>query len=217
MTSASYLEQLVSRYPCLKEQQDTIEEAFQVLKDCFQRGSKLLICGNGGSASDSDHIVGELMKDFCKERTIPQEMSDNLMKADPIIGEQLARSTEGALPAINLTQHIALGTAFGNDTNAVMQYSQQVYGYGRKDDVLLCISTSGNSKNVVYAAVMAKAIGMKVIALDGRKEGKIDHFADVAIKVPQEETYKIQELHLPVYHCLCLMLEEAFWPTARMR
>ena len=209
----NYLDDIIENHPCLKVCKDNIEASFKILSDCFMNGNKLLIAGNGGSCADSEHIVGELMKGFKLPRKCPAEFSEKLKSVDASRGEELAEKLQGALPAIALTGHQGLNTAFTNDVNngGLLTYAQQVYGYGRKGDVLLGISTSGNSKNVMYATVVAKALGMKVIGLTGANGGELAGIVDVAIKVPETETYKIQELHLPVYHCLCLMLEEKFF------
>ena len=185
--------------------------AYELLETAYQNGRKLLVCGNGGSASDSEHIVGELMKEFKLKRKVYGNQAAALKEIDPELGQVLADNLQGALPAISLTGHSALQTAYMNDAVPELVFAQQVNGYGKPDDVFLGISTSGNSKNVLYAAVNAKAKGLKVIGLTGAKENKLMKFADVCIRVPETETYKIQELHLPVYHCLCLMLEERFF------
>lgn len=202
---------LTSRYPALEACKADILVAFEVLRDSYAHGGKLLVCGNGGSAADAEHIVGELMKGFKSSRKLDEVSRKKLEDIDSAIGSMLADNLQGALPAIALDGHSALSTAYMNDCEPLMCFAQQVNGYGRESDVLLSISTSGNSKNVVYAAVTAKAKGMKVIGLTGQKESKLSAMADVCIRVPETETYKIQELHLPVYHSLCLMLEEEFF------
>lgn len=205
------LNDLIRRYPVLSSIQEDIEKAYKVLVECYENGGKLLIVGNGGSAADSEHIVGELMKGFVKHRPVDDAMRKALSEVDPARGAALAEKLQGGLPAIALTAHTALSTAFANDMDPVMCYAQQVYGYGKPGDVFLGISTSGNAENVMYAAVTAKAKGMKVVALTGKDGGKLAKVSDVAMIMPEQETYKIQELHLPVYHVLCLMLEEHFY------
>ena len=205
------IEILTSRYPALEACKADILVAFEVLRDSYAHGGKLLVCGNGGSAADAEHIVGELMKGFKSSRKLDEVSRKKLEDIDSAIGSMLADNLQGALPAIALDGHSALSTAYMNDCEPLLCFAQQVNGYGRESDVLLSISTSGNSKNVVYAAVTAKAKGMKVIGLTGQKESKLSAMADVCIRVPETETYKIQELHLPVYHSLCLMLEEEFF------
>ena len=205
------IQELVKRYPVLDAVKDQIEEAYKILETCYENGGKLLIAGNGGSAADSDHIVGELMKGFVKRRPVSAELAEALKQADPERGAELAKKLQGGLPAIALTNHAALSSAFANDVDGMLSYAQQVNGYGKAGDVFLGISTSGNSKNVLYAAVTAKAKGLKVIGLLGRDGGRIRGYCDTAIVVPEQETFKIQELHLPVYHALCLMLEEYFF------
>ena len=186
-------------------------EAYEILKECFETGHKLLLAGNGGSAADSEHIVGELMKGFVKRRQVPEDMAGKMERIDEKAGKELALKLQGGLPAIALSGHPALSTAFLNDVEGEMIYAQQVYGYGQEGDVLLGISTSGNAANIHYAAVTAKAKGMKVIGLTGRDGGKMAGYSDAAVIVPEQETFKIQELHLPIYHALCLMLEEHFF------
>ncbi len=202
---------LIERYPKLTVCKEDIKKAYELLEAAYSNGRKLLVCGNGGSASDSEHIVGELMKEFKLKRKVYSDQAAALKEIDPELGQVLADNLQGALPAICLTGHSSLTTAFMNDANADLVFAQQVNGYGKAEDVFLGISTSGNSKNVLYAAVNAKAKGLKVIGLTGAKESKLMKYADVCIRVPETETYKIQEYHLPVYHCLCLMLEEKFF------
>lgn len=204
------LDTLIERNPELAPLKDTVADAFAMLAGCYHDSGKLLICGNGGSCADSEHIVGELMKCFKLKRPIPKEISDNLA-AYGEEGEALRSHLEGALPAISLCGHPALTTAFMNDTEPSMTFAQQTLGYGRPGDVLIAISTSGNSKNCVYAALTAKSIGMKVLALTGEKDSRLSALADLCIKVPSKETYQIQEYHLPIYHCLCAMLEAEFF------
>lgn len=206
-----YLAELVERYPVLEPVKEEIYAVYEIMRDCFASGHKLLVAGNGGSAADAEHIVGELMKGFVKQRQIPEEMAEKLWHIDLETGEELANKLQGALPAIALTGHNALSTAFLNDVDGRLTYAQQVYGYGVAGDVFLGITTSGNAANVHYASITAKAKGMKVVGLTGKDGGVLRTDADVAIIVPEKETYKIQELHLPIYHTLCLMLEEYFF------
>ena len=206
-----YVDSLIERYPLLAECKNDIITSYDYLEKSYANNHKLLVCGNGGSASDSEHIVGELMKEFKLKRKVYAEQADALMAIDSELGKTLAQHLQGALPAITLTAHSSLTTAFMNDSEPVLVFAQQVNGYGKKGDVFLGISTSGNSMNVLYAAVTAKSKGIAVIGLTGYKESKLSKFADVCIQVPETETYKIQELHLPVYHCLCMMLEEHFF------
>lgn len=206
-----HLDRLIDRYPKLIVCREDIGCAYKLLEEAYSSGRKLLVSGNGGSASDSEHIVGELMKEFKLKRKVFGEQATALKEIDSELGQTLADNLQGALPAISLTGHSALQTAFMNDAEPELVFAQQVNGYGKPGDVYLGISTSGNSKNVLYAAVTAKSRGLKVIGLTGNKESKLMKYADVCIRVPETETYKIQELHLPVYHCLCLMLEERFF------
>lgn len=206
-----HVDQLINRYPKLKVCREDIIKVYEILEKAYSSGRKLLVSGNGGSASDSEHIVGELMKEFKLKRRVFGEQATALKEIDPELGQTLADNLQGALPAISLTGHSSMTTAFMNDSMPELVFAQQVNGYGKSGDVYLGISTSGNSKNVLYAAVNAKAKGLHVIGLTGSRENRLMKYADVCIRVPETETYKIQELHLPVYHCLCLMLEERFF------
>lgn len=206
-----HINHLIYRYPKLIECRKDLIAAYELLEFAYSNGRKLLVCGNGGSASDSEHIVGELMKEFKLKRKVYRDHAAALKEIDPELGQVLAENLQAALPAISLTGHSSLQTAFMNDAVPELVFAQQVNGYGKPGDVFLGISTSGNSKNVLYAAVNAKAKGLKVIGLTGAKENKLMKYADVCIRVPETETYKIQEYHLPVYHCLCLMLENKFF------
>jgi D-sedoheptulose 7-phosphate isomerase len=208
----NHLQQLIDRYPSLSGIGDHIKNAGELLIKSFSSGGKLLLAGNGGSAADCEHIAGELMKSFAKRRSPPSGYVAELEKVDPECGAWLGPRLQGALPAIALTAHTGLSSACINDIGGDIVFAQQVYGYGKTGDVFLGISTSGNAKNVVYAAVTARAKGLKTIALTGGSGGSLVKYADAAIIVPEKETYKIQELHLPIYHALCLMLEEHFFP-----
>lgn len=205
------VDNLISRYPILEELREDIINGYIVLEECYKRGGKVLIAGNGGSAADAEHIVGELMKGFVKKREVSQEFREQLKAIDMENGDMLADKLQGGLPAIALSGHVALSTAFLNDVDGLLCFAQQVNGYGTREDVLIGLSTSGNSKNVLYACTVAKAKGMKVIGLTGKDGGKLKEISDVAIVAPSEETYIIQELHLPIYHAICLMLEEKFF------
>ena len=206
-----HIDFLCERYPALKVVESDIATAYRILEDSYKNGGKLLVAGNGGSAADAEHIVGELMKGFKLPRKSEAEFAERLVAENRELGRVLAESLQGALPAIALDGHPALSTAYMNDCEPLLCFAQQVNGYGKARDVFLGISTSGNSKNVLYAATTAHAKGMKVIGLTGARNSKLEQMSDVCIKVPQTETYMIQELHLPVYHCLCLMLEERFF------
>ena len=211
MNLLKHVDILVNRYPELSCEKENILEAYNILEKSYSSGGKLLIAGNGGSAADSEHIVGELMKGFENPRKLSEEYKIRLKEIDDVMGTVLSNNLQGGLPAIALDGHLALSTAYMNDCEPLLCFAQQVNGFGRKSDVFLGISTSGNSKNILYAATVAKAKGMKVIGLTGEKDSKLSEMSDVCIQVPETETYKIQELHLPVYHCLCLMLEDKFF------
>lgn len=206
-----HLDLLIRRYPELKIAEPDIEKSYLILEECYINDKKLLIAGNGGSAADSEHIAGELMKRFKTPRPVPEDFATKLSEIDPVRGKLLAKNLERGLMAIPLVAHEALTTAYINDVDALGVFAQQLYGYGRPGDVFWGISTSGNSRNVLNAVVVARALGLKVIGLTGASGGELAKVADVVIKVPETETYMIQELHLPVYHCLCLMLEERFF------
>lgn len=211
MEPMKYLEELVERYPVLDAVKDDVRKAYELLEACYEQGGKLLIAGNGGSCADAEHIVGELMKGFVKRREVSDSFAECLRNADEVRGAELAKKLQGGLPAIALTGHAGLSTAYLNDVDGDLIFAQQTYGYGRPGDVLIGISTSGNAKNVMYAMTVAKALGMKIIGLTGKDGGALKREADVSVVVPETETFKIQELHLPVYHALCLMLEERFF------
>ena len=206
-----HIDLLVQRYPVLDICKEDIEKAYRILEECYTHDGKLLIAGNGGSAADSEHIAGELMKRFKTPRPVPDDFAEKLREVDPVRGPELAKNLERGLMAIPLVAHEALSTAYINDVDGLGVFAQQLYGFGRPGDVFLGISTSGNSKNIMSATVVARALGLKVIGLTGAKGGELASVADVAIRVPETETFMIQELHLPVYHCLCLMLEEHFF------
>ena len=211
MQPRDFLDELIERYPALTPVKEDIWNLYKTLEECYAAGGKVLIAGNGGSSADAEHIVGELMKGFKKSRSVSQEFADRLKEIDPARAVELIAKLQGGLPAISLSSHPALCTAYLNDVDGNLIVAQQVYGYGKPGDVFLGISTSGNAKNVMYAVAVAKAKGMKVAALTGKDGGKLGKAADVAVIVPEPETYKIQEFHLPIYHVLCLMLEERFF------
>lgn len=195
------MENLLKRYPALEVCKEDIENALKLMIDTYRSGGKVLVCGNGGSAADSEHIVGELMKGFMLMRPVRDER----------IPEHLGSRLQGALPAISLPSQSAILSAFINDVDPEMMYAQLVYGYARENDLVIGLSTSGNSKNVVNALEVAKCVGAKTLAMTGKKESKLSEFCDVTIKVPETETYKIQELHLPVYHYICAEVERYFF------
>ena len=206
-----HIDLLIERYPSLESAKNDIVAAYLLLEESYENGGKLLVAGNGGSAADAEHIVGELMKGFKLPRKPEVNFAEKLVEENQELGSVLAENLQGALPAIALDGHPALSTAYMNDCEPLLCFAQQVNGYGKSGDVFLGISTSGNSKNVLFAATTARAKGMKVIGLTGAKDSKLKDMSDVCIKAPQTETYMIQELHLPIYHCLCLMLEDRFF------
>lgn len=189
---------LYERYPELQACKQEIEQALALLIETYRNGGKVLVCGNGGSASDSEHIVGELLKGFLSKRPVTDER----------IPESLRAELQGSLPAISLPSQCAILTAYCNDVSPEMMYAQLVYGYGKEGDVLIALSTSGNAANVAKAAEVARYIGVKTIALTGAKDSKLSELSTVTVKVPETETYKVQELHLPVYHYLCAGVEK---------
>lgn len=205
------LEQLFMKYLDLEPCRSSIQEAFEAMKMSFEKGGKMLLAGNGGSAADCEHVVGELMKGFMSPRKLPKEQRDKMMLHGEEQGTYLADHLQGALPAISLVSHTAFATAFNNDVAADMVFAQQVYGYGKPEDTLVVFSTSGNSANIVHAVQVAKALGVYTIGLTGEGGGRLKELCDVTIRVPYRSTPDIQERHLPIYHVLCMMLEEAFF------
>jgi D-sedoheptulose 7-phosphate isomerase len=202
--SSSHLSALLTRCPELSAAAPSVLLAYDTLRKCFHAGGKVLLCGNGGSAADADHWAGELLKSFCADRRLSKK---NRAGLPPAIGAKL----EGALPAIPLTSFPAATTAFGNDVDPNLAYAQLTFALGRRGDVLVALSTSGNAKNVCAAAQVARAKGMKVVALTGASGGKLKSLSDVCVRAPSRDTYRAQEYHLPIYHCLSLMLEEEFF------
>lgn len=208
-TTKRIINDLILRYPKLSKCKDAVFEALSILITMYKANGKLLVCGNGGSASDSEHIVGELMKGFVLKRQLREPFSQQLMLENN--GTYIEKKLQEPLEAISLVSQVGLMTAFANDQAADLCFAQQVLGYGKENDALLCISTSGNSKNVIYAAQVARVKKMFVIGLSGHGGGELNEYTDVNIIAPELETYKIQELHLPVYHAICLALEEEFF------
>ncbi len=208
-TTEQIIEKLVSRYPNLIGL--PIFESITEVIECYNRENKLLVCGNGGSAADSLHIVGELMKGFHLPRKLERKKQSEIRELFPDSAEYLINHLQGTLPAISLVSETALLTAFANDQAPDLSFAQQVLGHGKSGDVLIAISTSGNSKNVIYAAQIAKVQGMKIISLTGESGGKLKEISDILINVPSNETYIIQEYHLPIYHTICAAVENEFF------
>ena len=205
-----HIETLIKRYPALAGCKQDIVNAYVILEESYRKGNKLLVAGNGGSAADALHIVGELMKAFVLPRKLNKQICDALDKNSQN-AEYLKKNLQMALPAISLVGEVGLTTAYSNDVAPDLMFAQQVLGYAKPGDVFLGISTSGNSKNIIYAAEVAKARGMRVIGLTGENGGKMKGVSDVCIKVPEKETFKVQELHLPVYHAICLEVEKSIF------
>jgi len=212
-SSRRYIEEIVVRYPALEVCFEAIVRGTEIIIECYRNGGKLLLCGNGGSAADCEHIVGELMKGFCLSRKLSAEKAARIRNVLLEDADDLISHLQEALPAISLISHTSLSTAFSNDLSADYCFAQQVYGYGRPGDVLIAISTSGNSKNVIFASQIAKSIGMKVLALTGQNGGKLKAWSDVLINVPSNITHHIQEYHLPIYHTICMAVENDFFGT----
>jgi D-sedoheptulose 7-phosphate isomerase len=206
-----YIKELIDKYPELSVCADDIWFAYETLRDTVRAGRKLLVCGNGGSASDAEHIVGELMKGYMLPRKVSDSVRDRLTAAFPGEGDYLADHLQGAIPAISLVSQTALTTAFANDVAPDMIFAQQVYGYGQPGDTLLVLSTSGNSGNMVRAVQVACALGLHTIGMTGREGGKLKSLCDVTIRIPADRTPTIQERHLPIYHALCEALEAEFF------
>lgn len=202
---------LIKRYPALESCRAEIENAKNAIIECYEKGGKLLLCGNGGSAADCDHIVGELMKGFMKLRPLSDEKKSEMKANCPSLDDELLSKLQGALPAVSLPSVTALNSAFCNDVAPELVYAQPLMSLGNKGDILIAISTSGNSANVLAAAKVARSLGLCVIALSGNIGGKLAEVADIRILAPEKETYKVQELHLPIYHCLCAAVEEHFF------
>ena len=205
------LNELLNRYPQLAKCQDEIKKATAAMIDCYKNGGKILLCGNGGSCADCDHIVGELMKGFLKKRPLSTEQKVQMTNLSPLLDEETLSKLQGGLPALSLPSITALNSAFCNDVDPELIYAQSVMAMGKTGDVLIAMSTSGNAKNVFAAAKVAKGLGLTVIGLTGKDGGKLSEIADICIRAPETETFKVQELHLPVYHYLCAATEEEFF------
>jgi D-sedoheptulose 7-phosphate isomerase len=198
------IQDLLKRRPELSVCVDDVIRAYEAMRDCYRKSGKMLLCGNGGSAADAEHWAGELLKGFCHKRPLHQKHKD-------VLSADLAHKLQYALPAIALTGFTSLGTAFLNDVDPHLIYAQLVWGLGNPGDVLVGISTSGNAKNVCAAMEAAKGRGLIRIGLSGRTGGKLVSHCDICVRAPSDETYLIQEFHLPIYHTLCLMLEDEFF------
>lgn len=205
------LDQLLRRYPSLEECKEETEKAIRAVIACYQRGGKLLLCGNGGSCADCDHIVGELMKGFLKLRPLSEEKKAEMKQNCDSVDDGILDKLQGGLPAVSLPSITAFNSAFCNDVDPELIYAQSVLSLANQNDILIGISTSGNAKNVLAAAKIAKALGIYVIGLTGKKGGMLKKTADVCICAPETETYKIQELHMPIYHAICAAVEAYFW------
>ncbi|MEZ0537919.1 SIS domain-containing protein [Caldicellulosiruptoraceae bacterium PP1] len=205
------IEDTIKRYPKLYQCSEQIKMACQTIINCYENNGKVLVCGNGGSASDSEHIVGELMKGFLMKRPLNQEHKAKLVQYIDQNDQYLIEKLQYGLPAISLVNHNSLVTAVSNDNHGDLIFAQQVLGFAKENDILIGLSTSGNSKNVVLAFSVAKALNLKTIALTGLNGGKLKDLSDILIAVPETETYKVQELHLPVYHAICAVVEQYFF------
>lgn len=206
MNKQNIIDALVLRYPMLGNNSTMILQAIDCIARCYKSGNKILVCGNGGSASDALHIVGELMKSFILPRKLEREIEEKI-RSKSKNAEYIIKNTQMAIPAISLVNEISLLTAFSNDVASDLNFAQQVIGYGKPGDILIALSTSGNSNNVVYAAEVANALGMSVISLTGKSGGQLKDISGILINVPESDTFKIQELHLPVYHAICMAIE----------
>lgn len=205
------INELIKRYPALIECREDIRNAIEIIEKAYSKGNKLLLCGNGGSCADCEHISGELMKGFLGKRPLSPEKRNEMKKNCPELEDSILDKLQGALPAIPLPSLTALGSAFCNDVDPSLVYAQEIMALGKSGDVLIAMSTSGNSENVVNAARVARALGLTVISLAGKSGGALGKISDVCVRVPEIETYKVQELHLPVYHCICAAVEEYFF------
>lgn len=202
------MDELLNRYNKLKYLENAIWETSEIIIKTFKNGGKVLVCGNGGSCSDADHIVGELMKSFEGKRPLNISLQQKLEELSPERGKMLAEKLQQGLPAISLTVHQSLITAIANDIHGDVIYAQQVVGWGNPGDVLIGLSTSGNSKNVIDAMIVAKAKGLFTIGLTGETGGKMKDWCDVLLNVPETRTAYVQEFHLPIYHAICMMIEK---------
>lgn len=205
------LNELIKRYPELNPVKNDIQRAVDEIADCFEKGGKLLLCGNGGSCADCDHISGELMKGFLKKRPVSNRQKEEMKEKSPSLDDEMLSKLQCGLPAVSLASMTALNSAFCNDVEAELVYAQAVMALGKKGDILMAISTSGNSDNVCAAAEVARAIGCRTVGLTGRTGGRLREYSDICIRVPEDETFRIQELHLPVYHCICALVEDYFF------
>ncbi len=206
-----FIEDLVSRYPKLETVVPSLNAFLDMLSSAYRADKTLFVCGNGGSGADADHIVGELLKGFLQKRALPSSKQQEFIAEFGEKGQGLAANLEGALRAISLLSHPGLTSAFGNDVDPQLGFAQQLYGLGRSGDVLIGISTSGNAENIYNAFMVAKVQGIKTMLLTGNKRGRCLELADIAIEVPESETFKIQELHLPIYHTMCMAIEAEFF------
>jgi D-sedoheptulose 7-phosphate isomerase len=213
MRDNRFVKELFERYPDLEKCADEIGTALDMLIETYEKGNKLIVCGNGGSAADANHIVGELMKGFLKRRPLPEELREELTAAEGELGSLIAEGLQTPLEAVSLTEHVSLATAFANDENPELGFAQQLLGFGKKGDLLLAVSTSGNARTVEAAVVLAGVLGIRTLGLTGRGGGRIAPLCEVCIRVPEDETFLVQELHVPVYHTLCAAVEEYFFPV----
>jgi D-sedoheptulose 7-phosphate isomerase len=211
MKNDKSIDQLCERYPALSDLKNNISDAAEMIIDCYKNGGKLLLCGNGGSSADADHLIGELMKSFESGRPLDDSFKKRLQEISGTRGKFLALKLEHSLPAISLSSNTGLTTAISNDIDPSLVFAQQVMGYSNENDVLIGISTSGNSQNIIDACITAKALNLKVIGITGKTGGKMKHYCDVLVNVPETRTALIQELHLPVLHTICRIVENYFY------
>jgi len=215
MEGTIYIEEMIRRHPLLLPVKNEIERSAAVIIECFQKGGKLLACGNGGSSADSDHIVGEFMKGFEQMRPVAESLKKKLIALSADRGKYLSEKLQQGLPAISLTAHNALITAISNDTDSNLVFAQQIVGYGNPGDVLIAISSSGNSQNILDAVITARSKDMTIIGLTGKTGGKMKDLCDILINVPEIHTALVQELHLPVYHTICRVVEQSLFDKSR--
>lgn len=209
------INKLLERYPRLKDTMPNIELAIKAIIETYKNNGKVLLAGNGGSASDCEHMAGELMKSFVRKRKIDKTLTNKLIEIDPQNGEYIANTLERPLKAVALTSHPSLTTAYSNDRDPYLVFAQQLLGFGNSGDVFIGFSTSGNSKNILYTTTLAKAMGITIIAMTGENGGKLALESDIVIKAPSNETYRIQEYHLPIYHAICMEVEKYFFTEIR--
>lgn len=207
MNNNSFIRMLIERSPEFAHLESPLIQCTEMLERCVRSGGKILTCGNGGSAADAEHIVGELMKGFLLPRELQPQKRIALEEMHSDIGVELAMHLQQAIPAISLVAGVSLTTAFANDVSAEYVFAQQVFGLAKEGDVLWGITTSGNSRNIIHAFRVARALKVKTLGFTGGCGGGVAALCDIEIRAPHTSTPIIQEMHLPLYHTVCAELE----------